>query len=340
MSKQPTLYRNNLPQLGSKLFITDGGLETTLLFLRELELPLFAAFPLIDSDEGLAHLQAYFEPYLDIAIQHKAGMILDTPTWRASHGWGNLLGYSAVDIQFFNEASIDLAAEIRERRATADTPIVINGVIGPQDGGYNPNTLRSIDASHSYHSHQVEVLARTQADMITALTLTYAEEAIGLTRAACEAEIPVAISFTVETDGRLPNGMSLQQAIEITDDSTYAAPVYYMINCAHPSHFAQVLDANESWLERIYGVRANASCMSHAELDEATELDDGNPQEFGQDYALLKKRLPNLNVVGGCCGTDYRHIGEICRTLVTAGGADEQRPPDQSIDSAPVACSI
>lgn len=315
MSNHDALYRNNLPQTGSKLFIADGGLETSLIFLQEQELPLFAAFPLIASDAGVAQLKSYFEPYIDIALESKNGIILDTPTWRASHGWGEQLGYSALDIQFFNEASVELLCGIRDRRATADTPMVINGVVGPQDDGYNPASMMTSEAAQTYHSHQVEVFAQTRTDMVTAVTMTYAEEAIGIARAAAEAGIPVAISFTVETDGHLPNGMKLQHAIEITDKYTDATPVYYMINCAHPSHFEHVLDGDEAWLDRIYGVRANASCMSHAELDEATDLDDGNPQEFGQDYARLKNRLRNLKVVGGCCGTDHRHIGEVCRSF-------------------------
>lgn len=320
MSNKDALFRDKLPQMGSKLFITDGGLETSLVFQRELDLPLFAAFPLIGSDDGMAHLKSYFEPYIDIALKHKTGIILDTPTWRASHGWGEQLGYSALDIQFFNESSVHLLSEIRERQATEDTPMVINGVVGPQDDGYNPANLMSSEAAQNYHSHQVEVFAQTQADMITAVTMTYIEEAIGIARAAGAAGIPVAISFTVETDGHLPNGIRLQQAIEITDRYTDATPVYYMINCAHPSHFEHVLDGNEPWMDRIHGVRANASCKSHAELDEATELDDGNPREFGQDYVALKNRLHNLKIVGGCCGTDHRHIGEVCRSLESNGG--------------------
>lgn len=325
MSNYNAIFRENLPQMGAKLFITDGGLETSLIFLRDLDLPLFAAFPLSGSDDGVAHLKSYLEPYIDIALKNKAGIILDTPTWRASHGWGEQLGYSALDIQFFNEAGVDLLAEIRDRRATADTPMVINGVIGPQDDGYNPANLMSSEAAQNYHSHQVEVFAQTQADMITAVTMTYVEEAIGIARAAGMAGIPVAISFTVETNGHLPNGMRLQQAIEITDKYTDAMPVYYMINCAHPSHFEHILDGDEPWLDRIYGVRANASCMSHAELDEATELDDGNPQEFGQDYFVLSNRLRNLKVVGGCCGTDHRHIAEVCRALKSNGNGQGQR---------------
>ena len=308
-------YRDHLPQTGEKMFVADGGLETTLIFLHDIDLPLFAAFPLIANDQGTTQLEHYFKPYIDIALQNRSGIILDTPTWRCSQGWTRQLGYSLMDTEFFNEASVDFLVNLRERYETTDTPMVINGAIGPQGDGYDPAHIMTRREAERYHRHQVEVFARTRADMVSAVTIPYVEEAIGIARAAARAEIPVAISFTVETDGRLPTGMSLGEAIEMTDEETDAAPVYYMINCAHPTHFNHVLGDESAWLQRIYGVRANASCMSHAELDEATELDDGNPQEFGQDYRELQRNLHNLRVVGGCCGTDHRHIAEVCGAI-------------------------
>jgi len=315
MNIQVRKYRDNLPQLGAKKFIADGGMETALIFLQQIDLPLFAAFPLVATDEGIAQLKAYYRPFIDLARAHGAGFILDTPTWRCSHGWAEQLGYTVSDTQYLNEASVRLMAELRDRYETADTPIVINGVIGPQGDGYNPAGRLSIDAAEHYHAQQVEVFARSQADMVSAITMTYPEEAIGIARAAAKAGIPAAISFTVETDGRLPTGASLQQAIEYTEAETDGSPAYYMINCAHPTHFSQAIGGSEAWMQRIYGVRANASCMSHAELDEATELDDGDPREFGQDYLELDQKLGNLRIYGGCCGTDHRHIAELCASL-------------------------
>ena len=315
MTEQQPIYRNQLPQMGSKMFIADGGLETSLIFLQEVELPLFAAFPLIGNDKGVNQLKSYYAPYIDIALANNAGIILDTPTWRASHGWGDQLGYSELDMQFFNEASVNLLVNLRDKHQSAETPMVINGAIGPKGDGYSPNNIMSSAAAEAYHSHQVETFAQTQADMVTAVTIPYVEEAIGIARAAAKAGIPAAISFTTETDGKLPTGMSLRDAIQITDSETNGSPIYYMINCAHPTHFNHVIDTDEEWMQRIYGIRANASCMSHAELDEALELDDGNPQEFGQDYVDLNRKLRNLKVIGGCCGTDHRHIEEVCRSL-------------------------
>jgi S-methylmethionine-dependent homocysteine/selenocysteine methylase len=151
--------------------------------------------------------------------------------------------------------------------------------------------------------------------MVSAITMTYPEEAIGVVQAAQDAGLPAAVSFTVETDGRLPSGQAIDEAIEQADAETDGAPAYFMINCAHPTHFADALEAGAPWLERIGGIRANASRLSHAELDEAEELDDGDPDDLAARYAALRPRLPALRVVGGCCGTDERHIDAISAAL-------------------------
>jgi homocysteine S-methyltransferase len=145
--------------------------------------------------------------------------------------------------------------------------------------------------------------------MISAMTLTYAAEAIGIVQAAKEIDVPAVIAFTLETDGRLPSGQPLGDAIAEVDAATNAGPIYYMINCAHPDHFRDALDTNAPWILRIGGIRANASRMSHAELDEAEVLDDGDPIELGALNMELLQLLPNIRVIGGCCGTDHRHVG-------------------------------
>ena len=168
-------------------------------------------------------------------------------------------------------------------------------------------------AAEAYHAPQIAAFAEAGADLVTAMTLNYVEEAVGVARAATAHAMPVVIAFTLETDGRLPTGQSLGDAITAVDAATGGAPAYYMINCAHPSHFAHVLPEDAPWLERLRGLRANASTRSHAELDQAPDLDDGDPDALGQDYARLRRHLPGLTVLGGCCGTDHRHVAAICR---------------------------
>jgi S-methylmethionine-dependent homocysteine/selenocysteine methylase len=313
-----TRYRKHLPQLDGSLFVTDGGIETTLIFHEGVDLPYFAAFDLLRDRAGKEILRDYYRRYLEIAKTNRAGFILESATWRASQDWGWKLGYSGDALAEANRKSIDLLAELREEYARDGLPIVISGCVGPRGDGYDPGTVMSANEAETYHSDQVRIFAAAQADMVTGITMTNINEAIGLTRAAAAAGMPVAISFTVETDGRLPAGDTLQAAIETVDAETGSGPVYYMINCAHPTHFETVLSRNEDWVQRIHGLRANASRLSHAELDEAKELDDGNPAELGEQYGHLRTILPNLNVVGGCCGTDHRHVGAICETLLAA----------------------
>jgi S-methylmethionine-dependent homocysteine/selenocysteine methylase len=306
-------YRSQLPQLDGGLFLTDGGIETTLIFHQGLELPLFAAFDLLKDDEGTETLRRYYEPYATLAGEGGLGFVLESPTWRASPRWARELGYSEEELDRLNRKAIALMEELRDRYDTGDAPIVISGCIGPQDDGYNPTTKLSAAEARDYHATQIASFRDTAADMVCAVTMTYVDEAVGIARGAEEAGLPAAISFTVETDGRLPSGQALGEAIEQVDMETSAAPAYYMINCAHPTHFDAVLAPTEPWAQRIRGLRANASTKSHAELDEAPELDEGDPVDLGGRYAALRERLPNLNVVGGCCGTDDRHVAQICR---------------------------
>ena len=311
-----TVYRTALPQLGGDLFVTDGGIETTLIFHDGLELPDFAAYALLDRPDGEAALQKYFRAYGAIARRFGVGLILESATWRASRDWAARLGHTPAELARLNHAAVRLLEGLRGEAEEAGTRAVISGCVGPRGDGYNPTSLMSIEEAASYHAEQIGVFADTAADLVTAITMNYVEEAIGITRAAHRAGVPAVISFTVETDGRLPTGDTLPAAIERVDAETAAYPVYYMINCAHPTHFERVLDGTQPWAQRVRGLRANASRQSHAELNEATVLDIGDPVELGREYAELKRRLPRLNVMGGCCGTDHRHVEQIAAACV------------------------
>ncbi|RVT81745.1 homocysteine S-methyltransferase [Rhodobacteraceae bacterium CCMM004] len=301
------LHRNRLPQLDGTQLLTDSGLETTLIFHEGLDLPCFAAYPLLDSADGRQTLKGYFERHLAIAADHGTGFLLEAPTWRASRDWGADLGHSPEDLARFNGLAIGLLAEVR-RAATSVSPIVISGNIGPRGDGYRPDTAMTAEEAEEYHAAQIGWFVETEADMVSAFTISTVNEGVGIARAAARAGMPVVLSYTVETDGRLPDGTPLGDAFERTDELTDGAAAYYMVNCAHPDHFRAALESDADWLRRVWGVRANASRLSHAELDEAEDLDPGNPAELGRDYARLKRMLPNLRVYGGCCGTDHRHV--------------------------------
>jgi len=292
--------RAQLPQLSGETFITDGGMETTLVFDDGIDLPHFASFPLLDHESGIEALRAYYTSYVAIAAEHGVGIVLDTPTWRANPDWGELLGYSAEALADVNRRGVALLQEVRAGAGDAIPDVV---------------TEMTADEAQRYHEAQVVTFANTDADLVSSLTLTYADEAVGVARAAEAAGIPSVISFTVETDGRLPSGQSLGEAIEEVDAKTDRSVAYFMINCAHPTHFADVLEVGGDWRGRIRGLRANASEKSHAELDAAEELDAGDPQALAGHYRELQTRLPNLNVVGGCCGTSHVHVAEICAAV-------------------------
>ena len=317
-------FREHLPQLDGDLFLSDGGIETVLIFHEGLDLPAFAAFDLLKDDEGTERLRSYYEPYVALARESGTGFVLESPTWRASPRWAGELGYDLEQLAGLNRRAIALLEEIRDEQG-GSAPIVISGCVGPHDDGYNPGELLDADGAQEYHSTQIGTFADTAADLVTAITMTYVEEATGIARAAAEAGLPSVISFTVETDGRLPSGQPLGEAIEQVDRDTGDSPSYFMINCAHPTHFESVLEQGDGWRERIQGLRANASTRSHAELDEADELDEGDPTDLGVRYAGLRERLPRLNVLGGCCGTDHRHIAEIRDAWLTSGSG-QRRP--------------
>jgi len=304
-------YRRQLPQLHDRIFLSDGGMETTLIFQEGIELPHFASYVLLDTPEGRAQLKRYYERYLDIARSRDLGFVLDSATWRANADWGARIGHDADDLKRINRLSIGLLEELRQDWETPSLPCVISGAIGPRGDGYKAGMMDEHEAE-TYHARQVETFAGTEADMVAAYTMNNLGEAIGIARAAEKNGMPCMISFTVETDGRLVTGMALGDAIKAVDDATGGSPAYYMINCAHPTHFVQALEIGERWLDRVKGVKANASRKSHRELDESETLDAGDPIDLGRRYNILRHDFPGMRILGGCCGTDHRHVAAIC----------------------------
>ncbi len=305
-------YRTNLPQLSGDFFLTDGGLETFLYFQQGIDLPEFAAFPLLETPEGRAEINRYMERHIQIAVEAQWGFVIETPTWRANRDWGERLGYDRERLAEANRESVRFMAALREKHETPETRIVISGNIGPRGDGYSPTNLMTPEEAATYHRNQIDAFVEAGADLVTTLTMTHVGEAAGITLAAQAAGIPVVISFTTETDGNIPTGQSLGDAIEEVDALTDGGPAYYMVNCAHPTHFEDALRTDASWIKRLRGIRANASTKSHEELDNSTALDEGNPIELGAQYRAMRERMPHLTILGGCCGTDHRHVEQIC----------------------------
>lgn len=309
MTKKSNTFKNHL-------YLTDGGLETTLIFHQGVPLNHFAAFELLNNEAGKQALRKYYVPYLQLAARYGTGFILETPTWRANPDWATKLGYSRDELKALNKQAVDFVKRLAKEFGSEEIQILISGTIGPRGDGYKVEHVMTPEHSQSYHGLQVEAFVSAGVDLIEALTMNYSDEAIGIVRAAESASIPIVISFTVETNGKLPNGESLRDAIEKTDKSTGNHADYFMINCAHPEHFIHVLNDTGSWKQRIKGIRANASTKSHAELDESENLDAGDKKVLAQGYLQLRTLLPELKVVGGCCGTDHGHVAQICEALL------------------------
>ncbi len=285
-------------------WVTDGGLETDLLFNQGIDLPEFASFPLVEDPAGTAALESYFREYVAVAAAADAGLLLETPTWRANPDWGRVLGYDAAALDRVNQAAVALV-----RRVIADAPgqALVSGAVGPRGDGYLAGGTDPDEAAE-YHAAQVRSFADAGADLVHAMTMTGAAEGIGVARAARAAGLPVAVSFTVETDGRLPDGSALADAIDAVEA---AAPAdWYGVNCAHPTHLSPALDGSD-WQAKLRFLRPNASTMTHEELDAMEVLDAGDIGLLTASAGAVRAQVPTISVLGGCCGTDSRHVAAL-----------------------------
>lgn len=305
------IKQRTLPGADTDLFLAYVGMETDLIFNRGMDLPGFASFPLLESADGRDLLKGYLTDMVTLAKETGTGVILESPTWVANRDRAIAIGYTPDTLRKLNQQAIALMKDVRS--ANGDAPTIISANLGPRDDAYEPSEQMTADEAERYHSEQISALAETDVDVISGYTLAYPAEAIGIARAAQRFELPVVIAFTVETDGRLPTGTTLKDAISQVDAATDDYPAYFMINCAHPEHFSSVLE-DAPWMQRIKGIVANASRCSHAELDEAEELDDGDPAELGKQLSDIRRRFPHIQVLGGCCGTDMRHMAQIAAT--------------------------
>jgi S-methylmethionine-dependent homocysteine/selenocysteine methylase len=296
------------------LALADGGIETSLIYHDGFDLPCFAAFPLLEEPRGREAIGRYFGGFLDLAGREGVAFVLDTATWRANPDWGARLGYSSAELAAANRGAVAFAREL----AAHGDRVLLNGVVGPRGDGYAVSERMSADEAADYHAWQITTLSQAGVDRITALTLTYPEEAIGVVRAAAASAVPAVVSFTVEMDGHLPDGTPIADAIEQVDAATDGGAEFFMLNCAHPTHIAAGL-TDAPALQRVGGLRFNASTLSHAELDAAESLDEGDPTTLAHDSTSLRSALPAVSLLGGCCGTDLRHVTQIASAWQSGG---------------------
>lgn len=296
------------PRVGGSPYVTDGGIETDLIFNRGFDLDEFAAFPLLYDERGRAALVDYYRGYAGIARLAGVGLVLASPTWRANTDWAARLGYDTTATDRVNRDAVELMRTVREELSEL-AEVVVSGVVGPRGDGYVAGERPDLEEAAAYHRAQVESFVAAGADLVEALTMTTAQEAAGVVAAGHEVGLPVGVLFTVEVDGRLPDGTTLGDAIAVVDAVGDAA--YFGVNCAHPTHLAAALEEGIGWRERIAELRPNASTKTHEELDAMTELDAGDVGHLVDSLASIRALLPGLSVVGGCCGTDASHVAAL-----------------------------
>lgn len=290
------------------IIITDGGLETTLIYKYNIELPYFSCINLLKTDSGRNIIYNCLLNYVNISEKYNVNIIIETPTWRCSKKWSKLLNCENSDIEKINREAVNIVKSIKKN----NKKIIISGNIGPIDDGYVISNKLTIEELKEYHSEQIYILANENVDIISAFTINYVEEAIGITLVCKDINIPLVISFTLNIDGKLPSGMTLEDSIKYIDKYTNYYPMYYMINCAHPKHFISLFkDNNSDWIKRIKGIRSNASDKSHEELNNSKKLDIGNIVELSNYCKNIRKENKHINIFGGCCGTDENHVEEI-----------------------------
>lgn len=319
------MHTTTLPApLGDDVVLTDAGLETVLIFEHGVDLPAFAAFPLLDDAPGRALLTGYYAAFLELAAARGTGFVFETPTWRANPAWGPAVGYDADALRRISHDAVAFARGLADRYGV---PTAVSGCIGPRGDGYVPGERMTEDQAADHHRSQIGDLAGAGADLVTAFTLSYSEEATGVVRAASAASVPVVVGFTVETDGRLPSGESLCDAVRRVDALTGSYASWFLVNCAHPDHLRPGLGSGPDpglrpgfvsdpgpvgdWRARVQALRPNGSRLSHAELDAAEAVDADDPGDLARESASLRALLPHVRVVGGCCGTDLRHVAAL-----------------------------
>ncbi len=308
--------KRRLPEANDRLFLTEAGIETTMMYKKDWEFRHFCLFELLQNDRFVDDLRTYHTGLIEVAVEHKVGHLLDGVHYRASPDWGALLGMSEQQLADLTAKGIEIYSELSQEYATEDTPIPVGCCIGPRGDAYNADLVMSAEEAEEYHSVQIATAKSAGADFISALTFNHIEEAIGITRAASAAEIPIIMSFSLGREAVLKTGPTIGDAIEAVEVATDRAPLFYMINCNHPIDFAPAIAAPGRWIDRLKGVRPNASSLDHGILCKLGHLEEGDPIELGQQMGDLARRFPQLNVFGGCCGTDRPHMEQIAKNVL------------------------
>jgi len=304
-----------------ELFLTEGGIETEIIYKHGFELPEFAMFTLLENPRAVGVMRDMFRRQLDVAAEFAMSVLLTGLDYRASPDWGARLGYSQHGLAEINIRAIEFLREIASEYHEQIPRILIGGIIGPRGDAYQLNkTITSVEAE-DYHAVQLATLKAAKVDFACALTFNNTPEAIGVARAATTIGVPLTVSLTVNSNGRLKSGPTVAEAVKSIDaEAGKSAPAFYMLNCSHPVEFEPALTEG-AWLERLRGFRPNASKMEKIALCKLGHLEEGNPVELGRLMGDLARRIPHMDIWGGCCGTGETHLREIAKNVREARDA-------------------
>jgi len=305
------------PQNRGRFYLTEGGTETELMYKHGFELPHFAMFPLLDNPKAVSKMREMFRSYLDVAAEHDFCALMGGLDYRASPDWGDLLGYSPASLSDANLQSIEFLRELANEYSSQVPEILIQGLIGPRGDAYERNETISENEAEDYHSVQLETLKKANVDSALAITFNNIPESVGVARAAAKIGVPLAISLTLDSNSKLHSGPSLADAITAIDEQTNQAPEYFLINCSHPLEFEPAIEPGD-WIQRVRGVRPNASKMDKMALCQIGYLEDGDPEELGRLCGDLARQYPHMDIWGGCCGTWDNHLNEIAKNVKAA----------------------
>lgn len=277
---------------------------------------------LIYQESGRAALETIYRQYLAIGQRYQLPLLLSTPTWRAGRERIAAAGLAGRDL---NGDNTRFLAKLRDGSGDYARQVAICGLMSCRGDAYKPDEAMSADAAADFHAWQADALAAAGVDFLLAATLPALSEALGLARAQAATGLPYVISFVARREGTLLDGTPLSVAISTIDAAVTPRPLAYLVNCTHASIFRSALlnERNSSPLvkQRVIGLLANTAALSPEELNERTDLVEEAPAVFGRSVAALRSEL-GMKILGGCCGTDQRHIECLARALVSAPDQD------------------
>lgn len=308
--------RNRFPaQKAGTIYLTEGGQETEVMYRHGFELPEFAMFPLLDNPAALNVMREMYQRYLDVAARHGCVALMGGLDYRASPDWGRKIGLSDQQLADYQQRAIAFLRDVAAPYVGQLPGVMFVGCIGPRGDAYSLNQTMTEEEAEEYHSFQLAGLKAAGVDLAMAMTFNNVPEAVGIARAAARADLPLEISFTLDSNHRLKSGPSLKSAIETVDFlAGEDRPDFYGINCSHPLEFSPALEPG-TWTRRIRSLRPNAAMMDKQSLCALGHLEEGDPVSLGSLMGMLARGHPHVDMWGGCCGTWDKHLEHIAANV-------------------------